>query len=280
LKVLRARAALAELYTLGEWTTGLMNIHAEDLIIKIAVRKEDVKEALINSLSQMGFRNIIPIEDGLPLPKQHHVEQCDLLIADLDPGDSIRTDAVLMMKKNSYPKHLPVLLLTNGTEKDKYWGLLTKGLVDDCIAYPFTAAALKKKIFKCALESFAERLRVLVVDDASAMRDSVKFSLQQMGFKHIDLENSGETALNKLTIEGFDIVITDLRMPGMSGIDLVREMKADDTLRHISVLVLTAENEKEKVLELVKAGVSGYIIKPYTQEALHEKILGLATYLL
>ena len=83
-----------------------------------------------------------------------------------------------------------------------------------------------------------------------------------------------------MRVNPYDIVITDLNMPQMTGVELVEVMKRDDELSRIPVLVLTAENEKSRVLTLIKAGVSGYILKPYSLESLQERIIGLSSYLL
>ena len=257
-----------------------MNNKVRDIAIRIAVRNETVEDAVTNSLTKIGFLNIASIGYETSSPISHGPDACDLLISDLKSGDSSSPNLIIMMKKELYPKRLPVLLVAGEDEKGRYLDDLRSGLAYDFIEHPFTIEALKKKIFKCAFQVFSERLRILVVDDAAAMRDSLKFTLQQIGFKDIEMVSSGSSALDKMKIEPCDIVITDVNMPGMSGIDLVTEMKRDEALSRIPILALTAENEKDRVLSLIKAGVSAYILKPYTLETLQIRMLSLATYLL
>ena len=144
----------------------------------------------------------------------------------------------------------------------------------------FTLGALQKRSFKCIFKPVSEMISLLIVDDAAPMRNSIRFSLQQIGFRDIDTANSGREALAVMRANPYDIMITDLNMPQMTGIELVEVMKKDDALSRIPVLGLTAENEKNRVLTLINAGLSGYILKPYSLESLRERIMGLSSYLL
>ena len=178
------------------------------------------------------------------------------------------------------PRPHNILLATGESGKEYRLSTLGTGLIDEFIVHPFTIGSFKKRIFKCIFKTIAERIRILVVDDAAAMRNSIRYSLQQIGFKTIDMAISGQEALAVMRLKSYDIVMTDLNMPNMTGMELVEVMNKDEVLNRIPVLVLTAENEKNRVLELVKAGVSGYILKPYTLDSLQERIMGLSSYLL
>ncbi|WP_456383970.1 chemotaxis response regulator CheY [Persephonella sp.] len=115
-------------------------------------------------------------------------------------------------------------------------------------------------------------IRILVVDDMATMRRIIKGLLEQLGFKNIDEAEDGKVALQKLKSSKYDFVITDWNMPNMTGLELVQEIRKDPELKHLPVLMVTAEAKKENVLLAIKAGVNNYIVKPFTAEVLKEKI--------
>ncbi|TAN44309.1 MAG: response regulator [Nitrospirae bacterium] len=117
-------------------------------------------------------------------------------------------------------------------------------------------------------------LKVLVVDDFPTMRRIVKNLLKQIGFENIEEAENGQQALDKLRAGGFGLLVTDWNMPVMEGIDLLRNLRKEpnDKIKDIPVLMVTAEAEKEKVIEAIKAGVDNYIVKPFTAEVLKEKL--------
>jgi two-component system chemotaxis response regulator CheY len=116
-------------------------------------------------------------------------------------------------------------------------------------------------------------LKVLVVDDMSTMRRIVKNVLKQIGFSDMVEAENGQDALNKLRAAGdFGLVVSDWNMPVMQGIDLLRAVRADAELKHLPFLMVTAEAQKENIIEAVQAGVSNYVVKPFTAEALQGKL--------
>ncbi len=115
-------------------------------------------------------------------------------------------------------------------------------------------------------------MKILVVDDMSTMRRIVKNILKQLGFANLEEAENGQEALTKLRAERYGFVVSDWNMPVMAGIDLLRAIRADETLKHIPVLMVTAEGQKENLVEAIQAGVSNYIVKPFTAETLQEKI--------
>lgn len=117
-----------------------------------------------------------------------------------------------------------------------------------------------------------KNMKVLVVDDFSTMRQIVKKSLRQLGFETIQEAQDGKEALNKLKSEEFKFIVSDWNMPNMMGIDLLKAIRSDDTLKHIPFLMITAEAQKDNIIEAAKAGVSQYIVKPFTVEALQQKL--------
>ncbi len=118
----------------------------------------------------------------------------------------------------------------------------------------------------------SQDLRFLVVDDFSTMRRIVKNLLEGLGFSHIAEADDGSSALPMLRTGKFDFVITDWNMPNMPGLDLLKAIRADATLKHLPVLMVTAEAKREQIVEAVQAGVSGYVVKPFTAEILKQKL--------
>jgi two-component system chemotaxis response regulator CheY len=116
------------------------------------------------------------------------------------------------------------------------------------------------------------KLKFLVVDDFSTMRRIVKNLLQELGYANIEEADDGATALPMLQAGDFDFLITDWNMPTMPGLALLKAVRADPKLAKIPVLMVTAEAKREQIVEAAQAGVSGYIIKPFTAATLSEKL--------
>ena len=119
---------------------------------------------------------------------------------------------------------------------------------------------------------FDKNIKILVVDDFATMRKIVKNVLQQIGYTNIDEAENGQEALRKLKSDSFDFVISDWNMPEMDGLTLLKKIRADEELKHIPVIMVTAEAEKSKVIEAIKAGVNNYIVKPFTAETMKQKM--------
>ena len=114
--------------------------------------------------------------------------------------------------------------------------------------------------------------KVLIVDDFSTMRRILKNILKQIGFTNISEADYGSTSWEELQKNSFDLIICDWNMPKMSGIELLKKVRADDTYKDIPFLMVTAEAQKQNVIEAVQAGVSNYVVKPFTAESISEKL--------
>lgn len=117
-----------------------------------------------------------------------------------------------------------------------------------------------------------KNMRILVVDDFSTMRRIVKNLLADLGFTNTAEAEDGGAAIAMLRQGGFDFVVTDWNMPGVNGIELLRMIRADEKLKTLPVLMVTAEAKREQIIEAAQAGVNGYIIKPFTAATLQEKL--------
>jgi len=117
-----------------------------------------------------------------------------------------------------------------------------------------------------------KNMMILVVDDFSTMRRIVKNILRQLGFTNLTEADDGTTAMAKLKSEKIDFIITDWNMPKMTGMELLKEVRADPDLKHLPVLMVTAEALQENIIAAVKAGVNNYIVKPFDAKTLGEKL--------
>lgn len=115
-------------------------------------------------------------------------------------------------------------------------------------------------------------LKVLVVDDFPTMRRIIKNLLKQLGFQHITEAEDGAHALSLIRERTIDFVVTDWNMPRLTGIELLQTLRADPNYKSLPVLMITAEAEKECIIQAIKAGVNNYIVKPFTAETLKEKL--------
>ena len=120
--------------------------------------------------------------------------------------------------------------------------------------------------------STATELKFLIVDDFSTMRRIVRGLLKEMGCINAEEAEDGAVALNMLKAAKFDFVVSDINMPNMNGFDLLAAIKKDDSLKHLPVLMVTAEARKEDIVLAAQTGASGYIVKPFTKATLEEKV--------
>ncbi len=117
-----------------------------------------------------------------------------------------------------------------------------------------------------------KNMKFLVVDDFSTMRRIVRNLLKELGFTNVDEAEDGVAGLAKLHGGRFEFVVTDWNMPNMTGLDMLKAIRADAALKHLPVLMITAEAKKDNIIMAAKAGASGYIVKPFTAAVLEEKL--------
>lgn len=116
------------------------------------------------------------------------------------------------------------------------------------------------------------KMKFLVVDDFSTMRRIVRGLLKELGCVHVAEAEDGLAALNLLRTQRFDFVVSDINMPNMNGFELLQAIKADASLRHLPVLMVTAEARKEDIVLAAKCGAAGYIVKPFSKATLQDKV--------
>ena len=115
-------------------------------------------------------------------------------------------------------------------------------------------------------------MKFLVVDDSLTMRRIIKNSLQKLGFADVSEASNGLEALEEIGKGGINIVLTDLNMPEMDGLELIRQLRAQASYRFVPVIMLTTESQESKKQEGKKAGASGWIVKPFTPDQLVDTI--------
>jgi two-component system chemotaxis response regulator CheY len=115
-------------------------------------------------------------------------------------------------------------------------------------------------------------MKFLVVDDFSTMRRIVRGLLKEIGHNNVEEAEDGVVAMNMLKNARFDFIVSDINMPNMNGFDLLTAVKKDDALKHIPVLMVTAEARKEDIVRAAQEGAAGYIVKPFTKATLEEKV--------
>jgi two-component system chemotaxis response regulator CheY len=114
-------------------------------------------------------------------------------------------------------------------------------------------------------------MKILIVDDFSTMRRIVRNLLKEIGYANADEAEDGQAALKMLRSGNFDFVVSDLNMPNMDGFELLRQIRADEKLKALPVLLVTAEARKEDIVTAAQIGASGYVVKPFTKATLEEK---------
>ncbi|MGM0449552.1 MAG: chemotaxis response regulator CheY [Pseudomonadota bacterium] len=117
-----------------------------------------------------------------------------------------------------------------------------------------------------------KNMKILVVDDFSTMRRIVRNLLRDLGFNNIEEADDGNTALPMLRNGKFDFLVTDWNMPGMSGMELLQAIRADENLKNLPILMVTAEAKRDQIVAAAQAGVNGYVVKPFTAAVLKDKI--------
>ncbi len=117
-----------------------------------------------------------------------------------------------------------------------------------------------------------KNMRILIVDDFSTMRRIIKNLLNDLGYTNTAEAEDGNSALTALSQGSFEFVVTDWNMPGMTGIELLKAIRADERFKTLPVLMVTAEAKREQIIEAAQNGVNGYIIKPFTAQTLEEKL--------
>ena len=117
-----------------------------------------------------------------------------------------------------------------------------------------------------------KNMSFLVVDDFPTIRRIVRSLLKELGFTNVEEAEDGQDALNKLRAGNFEFVVSDWNMPNLDGLEMLKEIRQDNALKDLPVLMVTAEAKKENIIAAAQAGANGYVVKPFTAATLEEKL--------
>jgi len=117
-----------------------------------------------------------------------------------------------------------------------------------------------------------KNMSFLVVDDFPTMRRIVRSLLKELGFTNVEEAEDGQDALKKLRAGKFEFIVSDWNMPNLDGLEMLKEIRQDDALKSLPVLMVTAEAKKENIIAAAQAGANGYVVKPFTAATLEEKL--------
>jgi len=234
------------------------------------------RQIIKRELFQMGFedQNVRDAADGEQALKFLAKTEFHMIISDWYMPNMDGLELFKAVKTDNRFKNIPFLMLTTEAEKNKI-SQAYESSTDQYIGKPFKTDPFRQIVNKLLLGSHSyDDKKVLVIDDSAVLRTILAKNLMQVGFQKSNIIESkdGEDSLDKFLVDKFDLVITDWYMPKMDGLEFVKMIKEKDHLKNIPLLMVTSEMDSRKELEAFRAGISAYIIKPFTANDLESKI--------
>lgn len=244
--------------------------------VLLADDSSTARQIIKRELIKMGFedQNVRDAADGVQALKFLAKTEFHMIISDWHMPNMDGLALLKAVKADGRFKKIPFLMLTTEAEKEK----ISKAFelsADQYIGKPFTSKPFQQIVNKLLFGSSSyDDKKVLVIDDSAVLRTILSKNLEEVGFQKSNIIESedGEDGLDKLTVDKFDLVITDWYMPKMDGLEFVKMIKEKDHLKNIPLLMVTSEMDSKKELEAFRAGISAYIIKPFTANDLGSKI--------
>ncbi len=234
-----------------------------------------VREVIKTNLLDMGFNSdgIYEAENGSDGLDLLHKEKIDLIISDWNMPKMDGLELINMVKEYTNLKSIPFIMVTSENEKEKV-DVAFKAGVNQYIFKPFKPKHFKEKIQQTLEKNLYGTKHVLVVDDSPVIRKIIERQLKQLGFGGFNFINAadGRNALARLEEQKVDLIITDLHMPEMDGIEFIQEVRNNDRTDGIPVLMVTSDYDPEKMLEAYQAGTDEFMQKPFKVVELEEKI--------
>lgn len=234
-----------------------------------------VREVVIRNLKKMGFEksNIFEAEDGLGGVEILRLEQVDLIISDWNMPKMDGLELLHTIK--NYPKlaDTPFIMITSETDREKVDEAFKAG-VNQYIFKPFKPDYFEEKIEQTLGKNLYGHKQVMVVDDSPVIRRIVEKLLKMLGFGGFNFlgANNGVEALSILEEKKVDLIITDLHMPDMDGIEFVGEIRKNEKIDLVPVLMITSDWNTNTMLEAYDAGVDEFMQKPFKVVDLEEKV--------
>ncbi|MZG54064.1 MAG: response regulator [Nitrospinae bacterium] len=234
-----------------------------------------VREVIRRYLLEMGFNNdgIFEAENGSKGLDLLQKEKIDLIISDWNMPQMSGLELLNMIKEYNILKNIPFIMVTSENEKEKVDEAFKAG-VSQYIFKPFKPKHFKEKIQQTLEKNLYGAKQVMVVDDSMVIRKIIERQLRQLGFGDFNFINAdnGRNALTCLEEQPIDLIITDLHMPEMDGIEFIQEVRNNDRTDYIPVLMVTSDYDPEKMLEAYQAGTDEFMQKPFKVVELEEKI--------
>ena len=237
-----------------------------------------VREVIVKNLQKIGFEenNIFQADDGLAGVNILRAEKIDLIISDWNMPKMDGLELLHTIKQYPELASIPFIMITSETEKDKVDEAFKAG-VNQYICKPFKPDYFEEKIQQTLGKNLYGSKQVMVVDDSPVIRHIVEKQLKMLGFGGFNFvgANNGIEALSMLEENKIDLIITDLHMPDMDGIEFVHEVRENEKTDLIPVLMITSDYSPDKMLEAYEAGVDEFMQKPFKVVALEEKVKAL-----
>lgn len=237
-----------------------------------------VREVVIRNLGKMGFEdnNIFEAGDGMGGVGILRSEQIDLIISDWNMPNMDGLELLQTIKGYPELENIPFIMITSESEKEKVDEAFKAG-VNQYICKPFKPCYFKEKIEQTLGKNLYGSKQVMVADDSPVIRHIVEKQLKKLGFGGFNFLGAGNgvIALSMLEEKKVDLIITDLHMPDMDGIELVREVRKGEKTDLIPVLMITSDYSPNKMLEAYDAGVDEFMQKPFKVVDLEEKVKAL-----
>jgi len=231
-------------------------------------------------LEREGYEVLIAVDgkEGIYLANNQNP---DLILMDLELPVLDGWEASKHLKKDPNTKHIPIIALSARVMEDDRSRAIDAGC-DDFESKPVDFDSLMKKIHsflpdesesineaKVAVE---HQRKILIVDDDENIRYTLLKYLKREGFTNLVTAENGKIALDKLNDNDFDLVLLDLKMPEMDGIEVLSNIKNNDNLRHIPVIMISAKDEIENVTQCIEIGAEGFLSKPFNSKLLRARI--------
>ncbi len=234
------------------------------------------RQIIKRELIQMGFKdqNVRDAADGEQALKFLAKTEFHMIISDWYMPNMDGIELLKAVKTDNRFKNIPFLMLTTEAKKNKI-SQAYESSADQYIGKPFKTEPFQQIVNKLLLGSNSyDDKKVLVIDDSAVLRSILAKNLVEVGFQKSNIMESkdGEDGLDKLLVDKYDLVITDWYMPKMDGLEFVKMIKEKDHLKNIPLLMVTSEMDSKKELEAFRAGISAYIIKPFTANDLASTI--------
>lgn len=239
-----------------------------DKNILIVTNSDDQQAACKDQLELMGFENIFSATNGVKALEVLKTNSIDLILSDWDMPEMGGLEFLKTLNEETSLKGTPFIFLTAHADEDKNREAMAYGAVD-YIVQPSSPGNLEENI-----EVILKRgiRNILIVEDSDLQREISIAQLQQIGFEKITGAANGNEAIEYLENNPVDFILSDWDMPEMNGLELLKKVKENPSLKNIPFLILTAHNDPEKNQEALNLGALDYIVKPLTPDDLHMKI--------